>query len=632
MCGIVGISHSDGAPVDRATLETMRDSIAHRGPDDAGAYFGEGAGLGIRRLSIIDLTTGAQPIHNEDESLWIVFNGEIYNFPDLKPRLESRGHRFYTQADTEAVIHAYEEYGDDCVCHLNGMFAFAIWDTRRRRLFIARDRAGIKPLYYTQAGGRFIFGSELKAILAHPAVERRIDPISLNQYLSFEYVPAPRSIIAGVRKVQPGHTLTFEAGQVALRPYWDLRLADSEDRRRVDPVEAVRELRHELREAVCREMLSDVPVGVLLSGGIDSSGIAALMADVGAPSRRDKVASFSIAFDDPSFDESRYARAVAARAGTDHHELVVTPRLCLDVVPQLGRIMDEPLGDSSLIPTYLLSQFTRQFVKVALGGDGGDELFAGYSTLQAHRLAALYRKATPAFVQERIAPALASALPVSFDNVSLDFKLRRFLSAHDQPTAVQHHQWLGSFTPEQQRDLFAPGVLPDGADTYDPAFAHWRACDAQDELNKILYLDMKLYLDGDILPKVDRASMACSLEVRVPLLNTAVMEYVSRLPHSLKLRGLTTKHILRQSLRGLVPEHILRRGKKGFNMPVAKWLNGELRELTDDLLAPAKLRREGFFNPDYIAGLLGEHRTRRRDNRKLLWTLLAFELWLGEYG
>jgi len=624
MCGICGVVNFErGEPVDPGMLAAMNSTLIHRGPDDEGYYLDGPVGLGSRRLSIIDLEGGRQPIHNEDETVWIVFNGEIYNFRELRLLLEKLGHHFYTCSDTEAIVHAYEEFGGECVDYLNGMFAFALWDKPRQRLFIARDRLGIKPLYYTQLQGMLVFGSELKAVVAHPTVERRVDLVALNEYLSFEYVPTPRTIFQGIRKLSPGHTLTLERGQMRVKRYWDIQLGRSETSQPRGKADYVAELRETLREAVRQELVSDVPIGVLLSGGLDSSAVAAMMAEL----MPGNVKSFSIAFDDPSFDESKYAKLVARHLGTEHYQLTLTAGITLDLLSDIAQFLDEPLGDSSVIPTYLLSQFTRQHVKVALGGDGGDELFAGYSTLQAHRLVEYYERIVPGVVRYRLVPWVVDRLPVSHDNISFDFKARRFISGRGVPIEERHHRWMGSFTPAQKRELLQPWLAAAVKDTYRVAFEHSRACEAEEWVNRVLYLDMKLYLEGGMLPKVDRASMANSLEVRVPLLNHTLVEYMAGLPHELKLHRMTTKYLLRLALRGLVPDAILRRGKKGFNMPVAKWLAGPLRSLAEDMFSQERLKREGFFNPTYVRQLLDEHLAGQRDHRKLLWTLLMFELW-----
>lgn len=625
MCGIAGIAYSDSSRhVDDRVLKAMCDTLVHRGPDDHGTYVDGNVGLGNRRLSIIDLEGGRQPIHNEDESVWVVLNGEIYNYLELREHLQKRGHVFYTKSDTESIVHAYEELGDEFLEHLNGMFAFALWDSRRRRLLLARDRTGIKPLYYSLHDGALLFASELKAILAYPDFHRRLDAVALNEYLSFEYVPTPRTIFQGISKLPPGHVLVTKNGAMpSIRKYWEMNLAGSEGVQKKPAAGYAEELLDVLRHAVRGEMVSDVPIGVLLSGGIDSSAVAALMVEASTQ----RVKSFSISFQEPTFDESRYARLVSRHLGTEHFEFELTPSTALDLIPRIADVIDEPLGDSSLVPTFLLAQKAREHVKVALGGDGGDEIFGGYSTIQAHRLVEYYENILPAFVRQRIAPWLADLLPTSFNNISLDFKIRRFLSARGVPPVVRHHMWLGSFTPEQKAELLLPWAQLREKDTYDVAFRHFWECNAKAPINQLLHCDMKLYLEGGMLPKVDRASMASSLEVRTPLLNHALLRYVAKIPHEFKLHHLETKFILRRALRSRLPAEILRRGKKGFNMPVAKWISGPLRPLVEDLFSEERLRRGGLFNPAFVRRLLDEHLAQRRDNRKPIWTLLAFELW-----
>lgn len=624
MCGICGVVHTDrNHPVDQAILAAMTAVLAHRGPDDHGYYREGPAGLGHRRLAIIDLATGRQPLSNEDQSLWLVANGEIYNSPELRRRLEQAGHVFRTRSDCEVILHAYEAYGDAAVEHLNGMFAFALWDEHEQRLLLARDRVGIKPLYYTLLPQGLAFASEIKSLLAHPLVPRTLDHQSLSYYLTYEYVPAPHSIFQGIDKLPPGHFLTFQGHKVAIQRYWDFALERSETGPPQQAAERLVELRQVLQEAVQLELLADVPVGVLLSGGLDSSTIAVQLAQLGVADLQ----SFAVAFEDPSFDESGHARLMAQQVGSRHHEITLTASEMLALVPRLGELLDEPLGDSSFIPTFLLSRFVREHVKVALGGDGGDELLGGYPTLPAHLWLEQYQRLLPAGWRRLLASGVAAALPVSFDNLSFDFKVRRFLAGQDLPPPVRHRLWMGSFDPEQLSGLLSAPPPRMATAAQDPIWQHWQACPARDLINKIFYCDFKLYLEGDILVKVDRASMANSLEVRVPLLNAKLLDFSARLARELKMGWLTTKYLLRRTMADLLPPAIRRRPKKGFNMPVAKWLTGPLQPLAADLLAPARLRRQGLFNAGYVQTLWQEHQSRRRDHRKLLWTLLAFELW-----
>ncbi|NEP09865.1 MAG: asparagine synthase (glutamine-hydrolyzing) [Symploca sp. SIO2C1] len=624
MCGICGLIYSElERPVDPKLVHTMTTAITHRGPDEEGYYIKANLGLGSRRLSIIDLEGGKQPIYNEDRTVCVVFNGELYNYRELTHSLTRLGHNFYSSTDTEVLVHAYEEFGLEFLEYLNGMFAFALWDERKQTLVLGRDRMGIKPLYYTTYDDALIFGSELKTILSYPNIPRNIDLVALNEYLSFEYIPTPRTIFQNIFKLPPGHALSFSCGQIKTWKYWDVNLIRSEQIKPKTVKEYETELLIILKKVVQKEMVSDVPIGVFLSGGIDSSAVAALMSEI-SPGN---VKSFSIRFDDPSFDESTYAHQVARYLQTEHYELTLTPQIVLELVPQIPNFLDEPLGDSSFIPTFLLSQFTSHHVKVALGGDGGDELFAGYSTLQAHRLVEYYEALLPGFIRHQIIPYLVDQMPVSFDNISLDFKIRRFISGRGLPLMIRHNQWLGSFTVSQKKELLQSWTQFLEKDTYDTAYGHQQKSQAKEAINQLLYCDLKMYLEGDILPKVDRASMANSLEVRVPLLNHTLVDYVAQIPHNMKLHGLTTKYILRRAMRQSIPQEIIKRKKKGFNMPVAKWFTGELRPLLQDMLSKTRLSKEGFFNPIYVDKLLQDHMQGRQDHRKLLWTLLVFELW-----
>ncbi|HEY9721560.1 MAG TPA: asparagine synthase (glutamine-hydrolyzing) [Oscillatoriaceae cyanobacterium] len=630
MCGITGFFSLDNAPRgELATLSAMCRAMVHRGPDDEGLRLDGPVGLGMRRLSIIDVGGGKQPIANEDGTVWVVFNGEIYNYPALRERLEARGHRFATGSDTEVIVHLYEDHGEDFVQHLNGMFAIALWDERRRKLILTRDRLGEKPLYYAQVGQELLWGSELKCLLAHPALSRRLSLPALARYLQFEYVPAPHAILEGVHKLPPAHLLVAENGSWRVSPYWRLDLTRREPVQ--DEREAIAELETRLAEAVRMRLLSEVPLGVFLSGGIDSSTIAALAARE-VPG---KLQTFAIGFEDPSFDESAHARLVARHIGAEHHEEILSPARLLELVPRLTELLDEPFGDASVMPTYLLSAFARRHVTVALGGDGGDELFAGYPTYQAQSLAGVY-DALPGPLRALVGGAgraIANRLPVNPNNLSLDFKLKRFANGLDRPHLERHLQWLGSFSPDAQRSLLTAEARAAIAedDLYDQHRAVWGASAEWDAIARYLHLDAVTYLPEDILVKVDRASMATSLEARAPFLDHTLVEYIAGLPSHYKLKGKRTKHALKEVAARYLPEAILKRPKKGFGIPVAKWLKGELRSTMLDAFAPERLREAGIFEVREVERLVREHLAGTHDHRKLLWTMLMFEFWREAY-
>ena len=625
MCGITGWANLDPRtpPLEGAMdlLRGMCERIVHRGPDSDGFLLRQGVALGMRRLAIIDLVTGEQPAFNEDEGVAVVLNGEIYNYRELRADLETRGHLFRSASDTEVLPHLYEEYGDEMVQHLNGMFAFALWDANRRRLFIARDRFGEKPLYWGVFDNTLLFASEPKALLAHPSVRPGLNFEALRHYLSFDYVPAPLSIYEGIHKLTSAHVLTLEDGRVEVRPYW--RLSYQVRKPIPNEEEAAAHLRDLLANSVRMRLVSDVPLGVLLSGGIDSSTVAA-MAVRASP---ETVRTFSISFAESSFDESSYARRVAKFLGTDHHEERFSVNLAANLVEEIGSWMDEPMSDPSLVPTYLLSRFTRKHVTVALGGDGGDEMFAGYPMYWGHRWASHYER-IPSVVRRGLIEPMVNLLPVKTKNLSFDYKARRFIAGSKYDEVARHHIWFGSFTPDDQELLLtAEAKEASDGDVYREARLMLRECDSDDLVEQMQSLDTRLYLAEDILTKVDRASMAVSLEVRAPYLDPAVAEYAASLPSNYKLRGHRSKYILKRAVRGLVPPFVLRRRKKGFGVPVASWLKGKLRPLAGDLLSPERLRRSGLFNADYVARLRDEHERGAANHRKLLWTLLMFELW-----
>jgi len=627
MCGICGVAGGD--PTEgRELVARMCAALVHRGPDDEGSIQLDGVTLGMRRLSIIDIEGGRQPIHNEDSTVWVVENGEIYNHLELRALLESAGHEFTTQSDTEVLVHGYEEWGEAMVERLNGMFAFAVLDRRRRRVLLARDRMGIKPLHYAVDGHRLVFASELKALLCDPALRKDIDPVALDEYLALEFVPSPRSIVRGISKLPPAHTLEWWLGSGIhrLHRYWAPTLGEDEEGARGPSLdERCEELRGVLRESVRKELISDVPLGVFLSGGIDSSAVTAMMSQLGGD-----VKSFSVGFAERSFDESRYAREVAHHLGTDHHEISLEPSMLLDLIPQLPTLLDEPLGDASIIPTYLLSAFTRRHVKVALGGDGGDELFAGYPTLQAHRLAGYYNRA-PRLLRAGLIEPVVRRLPVSRDNLSFDFRAKRFVSGAGHPVPERHSRWMGSFAAEERTALLSADVRDRLAGSGHVRVSGLDGAQPRDPLNQVLLMDMRLYLENDILVKLDRASMMASLEGRVPLLNNDFVEYVTRLPLDLKLRGLRSKFLLKRALRGLLPDRILNRPKKGFGIPVAQWFRGPLKEQMLSVLSPDRIASKGLFDGAAVAALVRDHLSGRRDNRKQLWTLFVFELWHDGY-
>jgi len=626
VCGIVGnvLARGDRSP-DPAVLKRMNDRLAHRGPDDEGSFVEGPAALAMRRLEIIDLATGHQPMSGEDRRVWAVFNGEIYNYRELTAELAGRGHAFQTRSDTEVIVHGYEERGLASLGDLEGMFALALWDAPARTLVLARDRLGIKPLYYAALPDQIVFASELRALLEHPAIDRTLDLTALSRYLAHEYVPAPASILRSIRKLPAGHWLTYTDGRVKVEPYWTVGFHSEGT---IGAAEAIERLRAVLDLAVRQHMVSDVPLGVFLSGGIDSSTVAAFASrHVGG-----RLKTFSIGFEDPSFDESAHARRVAKTLGTDHHEEVLDSRGALDLVERLPDLLDEPLGDASLIPTFLLSRFTRRSVTVALSGDGGDELFAGYPTYQAHRLARGV-EAIPRWLRRRLVRPAVERLPVSFSNLSLDFKLKRFLEGMEYADVERHAVWLGSFTPAEQRVLFTRETLArmDAPPSYAAFHEILAAAPSMQGLERMLYLDLKGYLGEGVLTKTDRASMACSLEVRVPLLDRRVVELAARLPMALKLRGLTTKWVLKRALAGVLPPEILARPKKGFGIPIGHWFRDELRPLVRDLCGRDAIRRGGLFRPEAVERLLSEHESGRRDHRKKLYTLLAFQLWTTRY-
>lgn len=624
MCGIAGwinLKQSDTKDHTEAVLHSMCETILHRGPNSEGLWLDDTVALGMRRLSIIDLHTGDQPVFSEDKTVIVMMNGELYNYREVRSDLEKKGHKFITKSDTEILPHLYEEYGEDLVDHLNGMYAFSLWDTRKKKLIIARDRFGEKPLYYGVFDGKLLYASEPKAILAHPSVKPELNLDALRHYLSYDYVPAPHSIYKGISKLPAAHVMTVENGEIKTRRYWNLTFAKNGNIPSFD--RAASELRELLSDAVRMRLVADVPLGVLLSGGVDSSTIAAFSAQHAT----ETVKTFSIGFTEDSFDETKYARQVAAHLGTDHHEEILSVAKAAELISDIGGWLDEPLSDGSLIPTYLLARFVRKHVTVALGGDGGDELFAGYPMYYAHKVAKLY-SSVPGFVRSGLIEPVVRSLPVSTKNLSFEYKAKRFVRASKYDTITRHHSWFGSFTLDEQKQLLTEDALTGSSgDIYADAKEMLKICDADSEIEQMQYLDMNFYMAEDILTKVDRASMAVSLETRAPFLDPRVGQFAASLPLDYKLRGSKGKHILKKSVEGLLPANILHRSKKGFGIPIAEWLKTLLKPLMHEMLSPELLKDQGLFESDYVQKLIAEHEKGVASHHKQLWTLLVFQLW-----
>lgn len=627
MCGIVGYMNLNGSAVDPAEtyIRGMCDSIEHRGPDEDGSTIVGPVALGMTRLSIIDLSTGQQPIPNEDKSIWIVFNGEIYNFQELQKLVVQKGHTLRTQSDTEVIVHLYEEYGIDCLKHLEGMFAFAIWDANKERLLLARDRMGEKPLHFGVFDGKLIFGSELKGLLAHPAAaaNRELDLLALQKYLAMEYVPAPSSIFAGIEKLMPAHYLIVERGELKTGCYWEPKISEQNWNEK----EAEERLIELLRKSIELRLISDVPLGVFLSGGIDSSAIAALASQL----RSEKLKTFSIGFKDASFDESMHAQRVADHLGTDHNVAWFTPDLAESTLTELWEYLDEPLADASIVPTFFLSKMTKRNVTVALAGEGGDELFGGYPTYTAHMLTNLWTSVPAIFRRGLIEPAIKS-LPVSHNNLSFDYKAKRFISAAEKPALTRHLHWMGSFPLSEHPRLMRQGLatLTCEDELYKPHFAI-RDSAKNDVVSEVMRLDLNTYLPDDLLVKSDRASMAASLEVRLPFLAYPLVEFALSLPSSLKVRGFKTKYLLKKAIAPYLPESIIKRPKKGFGIPVAKWLRSDFKPLVEELLSESFIRRQQLFDYGYVSELLQQHQSGAADCRKELWTLFMFQWWWRKF-
>ena len=663
MCGIAGAAWTaDAAPLSPATLERMISAIAHRGPDDSGTYFsgewrgargelentssllaarhspfapsGPAAALGFRRLSIIDLSTGHQPLANEDESVWTVFNGEIYNYRELRADLEARGHRFRTNTDTECIVHLYEDLGPDCVQRLRGMFAFAIWDDRHKKLLLARDRAGKKPLFYRLDHGQLTFASELKSLLLVPGAPRRLNRRAIDSYLCYQYVPYPDCILEGYHKLPPAHFAVFEDGNLEVVRYWRPPFDQTSEVSKTSEVSTTntaswpadrwrQELRRTLTEAVRLRMRSDVPLGAFLSGGVDSTIITGLMQE-----QSDRpVHTFSIGFPIKEFDERSYAREAAKHLCTEHHELVVEPN-ALEILPKLIWHYDEPFADSSAIPTMYLSEMTRRHVTVALSGDGGDELFAGYTRYLAVKLASRFDR-LPGLIKRLVTAKLWQRLPSGAGHRSLLRRGKRFLAALGESPETRYLRWVGIFEESQRRELYRPEFAAELGDFDAGNFLlqAYAECPSRDFITRTTCADVLTYLPCDILTKVDIASMAYSLECRSPFLDQEVMELAARMPIELKLRGNQGKQILLDTFPDLLPPSIQRRRKMGFGVPLPNWFRGELQPFLRDVLFDSRTLARGFFEPSVVQRLFDEHIQGKTDHAHRLWALLCLELW-----
>jgi asparagine synthase (glutamine-hydrolysing) len=620
MCGICGLvaGERERSP-DLDAVARMSGRLVHRGPDDDGLFCEGGVALAARRLSIIDLAHGHQPIENEDGSAVVVQNGEIYNYRELKRELEGRGHRFATDCDTEVLVHGYEEWGEAFVERLRGMFAIALWDKRRERLLLARDRFGIKPLYYRHVDGGLSFASELKAMLEQPGFSREIDPKAIAAYLAFNSIPAPLTIFTEARKLPPGHLLTWEWGEATLRRYARPGPPPAGEVRSGSAEQLAEELREVLDDSVRAHLVADVPVGVLLSGGVDSGGLAALASrHAGEPLR-----TFSIGFEEEGFNELSRARQVAERYGTDHHELVLRPD-AVELLPRLVEAFDEPFGDSSALPTYLVSELAVSEVKVALSGEGGDELFGGYYTYVADLLARRVGRLAA------LARPLAEALPSRSDRVGFDYKAKRFARAAALPPLERHHGWKEIFSAQARAELAGSG-----ASAWNPLNLYrqrYAETEGAPPLARMQDVDLGIYLVDDLLVKTDRLSMAHSLELRVPFLDPKVAEFAFSLPTNLKVRGFAKKRLLRQALGPLLPREILHGSKQGFSIPIAAWLRGPLEPFAREVLAPSAIARQGLLDPAAVTPILDRHCSGREDLSRQIWGLMALTLWFDRYA
>ncbi len=627
MCGITGIFDTRGSPtIDRATLQRMNDSQLHRGPDEGSLHIEPGVGLGHRRLSIIDIATGQQPLFNEDGSVVIVFNGEIYNYQSLIPELQALGHVFHTKSDTEVIVHAWESWGADCVKRFRGMFAFALWDRNQQTFFLARDRLGVKPMYYALLDdGTLLFGSELKSLLAHGGLRRDIDPLAVEEYFALGYVAEPRTIFKQAQKLSPAHTLTIRRGQKVLEPvpYWDVKFTLDNP---ISQADAQAELVQRLREATRLRMIAEVPLGAFLSGGVDSSAVVALMAGLS----KDPVNTCSIGFDDPAFNESAFAQQVADRYHTNHR-LEVVQSDDFDLIDTLARLYDEPYADSSAIPTYRVCQLARKHVTVALSGDGGDEALGGYRRYRLHLTEERMRAALPQGIRGPLFGTLGKVYPKA-DWAPRVLRAKTTFEGLARSSVDAYFHTVSILRNPMRDALFSPALKQSlaGYNAQDVFHRHAANAGTQDPLALIQYLDLKTYLVGDINTKVDRASMAHSLEVRAPLMDYELVDWLATLPSSHKVHGQEGKYVFKKAMEPHLPHDVLYRPKMGFAVPLARWFRGPLKTRVRDAVLGQRLADTGWFNPSYLRQLVDDHQSGARDYSAPLWTLLMFEAFLRQ--
>ena len=618
MCGIAGIYHHSGNSFSKEVLKGMTDVIAHRGPDEDGFFLGESVALGIRRLKIIDLNTGSQPIHNEDKTVWTVFNGEIYNHRELRKELEAKGHRFYTKTDTEVIVHLYEEYGEEFMRKLNGMFAIALWDRRTNAFLLVRDRLGIKPLFYYPKGDRIVFGSEMKSILKEGSYQKQLCREALDLYLAYGYIPAPYTIFEGIKKLTPGSYLVSRHGDIQVKQYWDIVSWNGEGRNGKSHDEQYYEerIRDLLRLSVKRRLMSDVPLGAFLSGGIDSSSVVAFMTQL----MDQPVKTFSIGFEESDYNELSDARSIAKYLGTDHAELIVKPS-AIELLPKLVWAYDEPFADSSAIPTYHVSKLAREHVTVALSGDGGDEIFGGYTHYLEDTKDQVLSK-LPGVIRKNVLGMIGKHMPINM-------RMKKFLEYIGKSKEQRYFQRTGIFSSEMRERLYS-----DDAQEMVVNFNSYGVSEAQLEksadapfMEQLLYLDLKTYLPYDILTKVDIASMVNSLEVRVPFLDHELVEFGMSIPSDFKVRSNMTKYILKRAVKDLLPPECITKKKQGFGVPLQHWLRNELKDFSFDILTCKTFNDRGLFNQGFVENLLQQHNMMRGDYSSMIWSLISLEMW-----